>query len=194
MPIFRGSKGGSDKVDPDDAVTKIMDRSKQQNVPADDLPTKINQAAKQSMYEQKENAKTVLYQPKAAGEEEHETTFDPVVGWLVIIKGPGLGVSLTLGYGKNGIGRSNAERVSLDFGDNSDSLISRSKHTIITYDPKGKKYYIQSGDSINLTYLDETPVLAVTELLGGENIIIGKTTLRFVAFCGEEFNWQQKEG
>jgi len=185
VPIFRGSKGDSDKVDPDDVVTKIMDRNKQSSVALDDLPTEINQAANKSA--KKENAKTVLFRPQA--EEESSALFDPAVGWLVIVNGPGLGESLTLGYGKNGIGRSNAERISLDFGDNSDSLISRSKHAIITYDPKGKKYYIQSGDSINLTYLNEAPVLAVTELQGGEDIVIGETTLRFVPFCGKDFNW-----
>jgi len=186
MAIFRGSKGESEKVDPDDAVTKIMDRSKQQNIASDDLPTEINQSTNKG--ETGEDVpKTVLYRPQA---EKANALPDPVVAWLVVIKGPGLGNSLTLGYGKNSIGRASSERVSLDFGDNSDSLISRSKHAIITYDPKGKKYYIQSGDSINLTYLGDTPVLAITELVGDEDIIIGETTLRFIPFCGEDFNWQ----
>ncbi len=31
---------------------------------------------------------------------------DPVVGWVVVIKGPGRGTSVPLGYGMNSIGRS----------------------------------------------------------------------------------------
>ncbi|MEO0017489.1 MAG: hypothetical protein RLZZ522_772 [Verrucomicrobiota bacterium] len=41
----------------------------------------------------------------------------PVVGWLVVVEGPGRGKSVTLGYGMNAIGREPGNRVVLPFGD-----------------------------------------------------------------------------
>ena len=113
---------------------------------------------------------------------------DPVVGWVIVMDGPGKGKSLPLGYGMNSVGRSKTERINLDFGD---EQISRTQHAIITYDPRGRKYFVQHGGGKNLTYLNEDdPVLTPMELKGGEDIIIGSTKLRFLPFCGKEFDWQ----
>lgn len=112
---------------------------------------------------------------------------EPAVGWLVVVEGPGKGKSLTLSYGMNSIGRSEENRVPLSFGDEE---VSRTKHAILSYDPKGRKFYVQSGgDSINLTYLDEAPLLTPQPIQGGERIRLGQTVLQFVPFCGEHFDW-----
>lgn len=114
----------------------------------------------------------------------------PVVGWLVIIAGPGRGRALTLGYGTNGIGRGPESRVQLDFGD---MHVSRENHAVISYDPRGRRFYLQHGGGTNLTYLNEQPVLAPTELQGGEIISLGHTRLHFVPFCGPAFDWQDSD-
>lgn len=115
---------------------------------------------------------------------------DPVVGWVVVISGPGRGASLPLGYGMNSIGRSSNERICLDFGD---EQISRSQHAVITYDPRGRKYFVQHGGGKNLTYIEgDQPVLTPVELKGGETISLGATELRFVPFCGKDFDWQDQ--
>ncbi|MGR3915005.1 MAG: FHA domain-containing protein [Gammaproteobacteria bacterium] len=112
---------------------------------------------------------------------------DPPVGWLVVVAGPGQGNVLTLGNGVNSIGRNASERQSLDFGD---EMISRAGHALLTYDPRHKKFYIQHGGGANLIYVDDDqPVLTLRELQSGEHIQIGNTTLRFVALCGELFDW-----
>ena len=111
---------------------------------------------------------------------------EPVVGWLVVIEGPGRGQSLKLGYGMNSIGRGGEARVSLDFGDEE---ISRQGHAMLTYDTKGRKFYIQHGGGTNLTYLGDIPVLQAHELKGREIIGIGNTKLCFVPFCGTDFEW-----
>lgn len=118
-----------------------------------------------------------------------EDSFDtePVVGWLVIIDGPGKGNSVKLGFGMNSIGRGVESRVSIDYGDDQ---ISRENHALLTYDAKNKKFYIQHGGGANLTYLGNSPVLQPFELKGNEIISIGNTKLYFVAFCGENFNWE----
>jgi len=129
--------------------------------------------------------------PAAGGEASAPDDFPmdvPVVGWLVVVKGPGRGRSVPLGYGMNPIGRDTSNRVSLPFDD---EQISRKKHAIITYDPRGRKFYFQHGDSSNLSYVGEMPVLAPTLLEGGETIRLGDlTVLRFVPLCGGEFTWE----
>ena len=112
---------------------------------------------------------------------------DPVTGWLVVVKGPGLGSVVELGYGMNTIGRSEQDKVQLPFGDGN---ISRSKHASIIYDPKMRKYYLQQGDGRNLTYINNEPVLQPTEISNRCEIELGSTLLKFIAFCGEEFDWQ----
>lgn len=111
---------------------------------------------------------------------------DPVVGWVVIVNGPGRGCSLMLGQGMNQIGRDPGQQVALDFGDEE---IYREGHAQITYDPLGRKFYATHGGQRNLTYLGSQPLLQTTELKGGEEITLGVTTLRFVPFCGENFQW-----
>jgi hypothetical protein len=111
----------------------------------------------------------------------------PVVGWLGVVEGPGRGKSVTLGYGMNTIGRESGNRVSLAFGD---TQISRNKHATLTYDPRGRKFFIQHGDSTNLTYVGEQPVLSPVLLNSGDLIRLGDTTvLKFIPLCGDDFNW-----
>lgn len=115
----------------------------------------------------------------------------PTVGWLVILEGPGRGQSLTLGHGMNQIGRSATNRVVLDFGDDD---VSRKAHATITYDPRGRKFYVQPGpEATHLTYLgvepDLRPVLIPTELGHGARLTLGRTKLKFIALCGPGFTW-----
>ncbi len=115
---------------------------------------------------------------------------DPPVGWLVVINGPGQGNVVTLGNGVNSIGRDSTERLSLDFGD---EMITRSDHANITYDPRGKKFYIKHGGGTNLTYVNDEPVLSPQELPPHTHIMIGNTTLRFVPLSGKHFDWDTQE-
>jgi hypothetical protein len=130
---------------------------------------------------------TKIFRPAGDGSsDKSRLAKQPVVGWLVVVNGPGRGESHVLSYGVNSIGRSPDERISLDYGDEE---ISREKHALLTYDPKGKKFYLQHGGGTNLTYIGNDPVLQTIELKGGEVISLGKTELSFVPFCGLQFNW-----
>ena len=71
---------------------------------------------------------------------------NPVVGWLVVIKGKGQGCFVRLGYGINSIGRSNTNRVSLNFGDNE---ISPERHIVLIYDTRQREFFIQQGEGKN---------------------------------------------
>ncbi|HZP75593.1 MAG TPA: FHA domain-containing protein [Pseudolabrys sp.] len=122
----------------------------------------------------------------AGAEEDASGGDDPVVGWLVIVEGPGRGRSCELGAGANSIGRDASQKICLDFGDQE---IHREKHTVIVYDPRSRRFFLQPGEARNLTYLGDDVVLAPTPLKGGEIISIGRTQLRFVPLCGEDFSW-----
>ena len=111
---------------------------------------------------------------------------DPPVGWLVVVRGPGKGNVLTLGNGMNAIGRGTSARVRLDFGD---ANVSRANHARVAYDPRERRWMLSHGDGANLTYLNGEVVMAAVPIESGAQIQIGETTLRFQAFCSQEFDW-----
>lgn len=125
--------------------------------------------------------------------EENCSMEDPVVGWLVVISGPGKGMSLPIGYGMNAIGRADSQRISLDFGDEE---ISRESHAVLSYDQKGRLFYIQHGGGKNLTYLEDesgsiVPVLTPTPLASNQRVHLGgETVLHFISFCSKNFDWE----
>ncbi len=111
---------------------------------------------------------------------------DPVVGWLVVIAGPGRGRAVEIGAGANPLGRALGQKLRLDFGD---MQISRERHAVIIYDPRSGRFFLNNGEVRNLTYVGNEVVMAPVELTGGETIIVGATQLRFVRFCDDRFNW-----
>lgn len=175
------------------------------NTPSDDFydaPTKVSKDSEDSKPGQQavdDDEVTRVYRRSSAETSEQkrkealpsDAMQDPVVGWLVVIDGPGCGEVLSLGYGMNSIGRSDEDRVSLSFGDNE---ISRTRHAVLTYDPKKRLFYMQQGEGRNLAYIDDEPVLQPTPIESGCNIEIGRTLLKFVAFCGPHFDWQDQQG
>ena len=112
-----------------------------------------------------------------------------VAGWLVVISGPGKGGFAPIFYDLvNSVGRGGDQATRLDFGDDT---ISRSEHAFIYYDYKTRKYYINMGGKPNVLRLNDMPVLQQMELHNGDNLSLGQTVVRFVAFCGENFDWQE---
>jgi|APSaa5957512535_1039671.scaffolds.fasta_scaffold00352_33 hypothetical protein len=152
------------------------------------------QSPESAQKQAQDEEKTVLFEmgDNLRTSESTSVVTDPVVAWLAVIKGPGVGNVLACGYGSNSIGRGGGARVNVDFGD---AQISRGEHSILTYDPRGRKYYIQHGSGNHLTYLLDQPVLTPTELLDRAEITIGETTLMFIPLCGDNFDWQDlKDG
>jgi hypothetical protein len=123
--------------------------------------------------------------PAAEGQDQRKNE-DPIVGWLVVVKGPGWGNAVRLGYQMNSIGRDPDQRVCLNFGD---STISRKSHVKLSYDPRSRKFMITTGDGINLIYVRGENLLAPTEIKTGDRIQLGETELMLVALCGESFDW-----
>lgn len=119
--------------------------------------------------------------PAAAGDAH-----SPVVGWLVIVDGPGRGRSIELGYGMNIVGRSPGNRVVLDFGDDQ---ISGDDHFRIAYDGTHRQFHLVPGRGTNLVYVGESPLLAPMALTAGSELAVGSTRLRFVPLCSESWDW-----
>ena len=159
-----------------------------------------------------ESSTTVLRDPSSMGEDKHTAVYrpskssatsespsqrktsshamtDPPVGWFVIVGGPGQGNVVTIRHGRNSIGRSPEDRIPLNYGD---EMISRNGHAFVIYDPDGRKFYIQQGQGTNLIYINDVPVLEATLLAPLTHIRIGRTVLRFVPLCGEEFDWSDE--
>ncbi len=180
MPIFRGSGGEIPRRSDEEPTTRRINRDDNSS-PSEETIVAGNEPNTTIIGGWKKEP--ISPQPKS------EDITDPVVGWIVIAKGYGRGRSLSLGYGMNGIGRGKTERICLDFGD---ETISKSTHAVVTYDPRGRKFYLQHGGGKNLTYLNDEPVLVPTQLLGNEEILLGETILRFVPLCGETFDWQDE--
>ena len=112
---------------------------------------------------------------------------EPVVGWLVCVDGPHKGEDFRLRMGKNFVGRSQSMDVVLA----NDASVSREKHTIIVYEPKGNMFIIQAGESKELSYLNDGVVLAPQALNPYDKISLGASTLVFVPFCTNDITWDK---
>jgi hypothetical protein len=122
------------------------------------------------------------------GAEVEENEDNKVSGWLVVVKGPGVGEVLTLGYGVHSVGRNPENRILLDFGD---GAVSGYDHFRVIYDPDTAAFYVQMSVGSNLIKLDGHRVLDRVPLQAGSLIGVGQTVLRFVPFCTPEFDWSK---
>lgn len=126
--------------------------------------------------------------PKALSELEDMLLIEeisPVCGWLVCIDGSRRGLSYSLYYGKNFIGRADDMTVQL-LGD---SGVARRNHAIIAYDPKNRQFMLVPGESEGLVYLNGKSIFHATLLTDMSIIQLGSTQLLFRPLCGNNFEW-----
>jgi hypothetical protein len=118
---------------------------------------------------------------------------DPVVGWLVVVDGPGKGSMVCIGEQDNRIGRGgggDVSRVCLNFGDGG---ISRGNAFVLRYDPKKRRFKILPGEGANIVYLNDEDLDSPKNLNSRDIIEVSETKLCFIPFCGEEFDWADTE-
>ena len=123
-------------------------------------------------------------------DDRPDSMSNPPAGWLVVVRGPGKGSTLMIGYGMNSIGRNLDQRIPLNFGD---ERISRENHAQVTYDEKSRKFFVQHGGGPTLTYVGENALLMPRELVRGETVTLGGTSLKFIPLCTEDFDWGDLE-
>lgn len=113
---------------------------------------------------------------------------DPVVGWIVCVKGSYYGQSFALHSGKNKMGRSQEFDIRLL----NDESVSRSCVAAIVFDTKMGAFSIIPGDSDSLCYVNGEALYERKTLVGYEQIELGdseRNMFVFVPLCGEQFSW-----
>jgi hypothetical protein len=114
---------------------------------------------------------------------------EPVVGWLVCLKGPDRGRDYRLRPEKNFIGRA----PNMDIAIEGDNMISRERHAIVIFDPKKKSFWALPGDASGLVYLNGEMVNAPTAMKADDVLELGQTKLVLIPFCGERYGWTDSE-
>ena len=130
---------------------------------------------------QQDIGKTVAVMKKNLG-------FDPVVGFLVCVKGAHKGEDFRLIAGRNFVGRSKDMDVALI----NDETISRENHAIISYDSKKNSFMVSPGTGRGITYHNNAQIESAAALSAYDQIEIGECTLLFIPVCSERFNWEEE--
>jgi hypothetical protein len=117
--------------------------------------------------------------------QKHEA-FDPVVGWLVCVKGINKGRDYRLKAGRNKLGRAQNMDVCIE----GDDTISRENHCEIAFDGRTKTFYVSPGDGRNLIYLNNEVVLESKRLQAYNRLELGDSQFVFIPLCSERFDWE----
>lgn len=152
--------------------------------------TRVLRAEKPAKVVQSEPAapRTVLVRGKNKIARE---TFerDPVVGFLVIVGGPGLGAFRPIFEGNNTLGRSPQNRIPLDFGDDA---ISSDAQAYVRYDSNDRSFlFVPNLAKTNVVSVNEKRPTGAVPLLPMDVITLGRTQVAFLPFCGGEFDWSE---
>lgn len=116
----------------------------------------------------------------------NETTgISPVCGWLVVAEGSHKGMSYVIHSDKNAIGRGPHFDIDLSF----DKAISKEGDAVITYDSRGKKFFVTLAAGKNNVYHNENLLLTPEEVNDYDVIEVGATKLVFRSFCNKEYTY-----
>lgn len=122
----------------------------------------------------------------AAPSETSEPTEQPTAGWLCITSENARDRHYPVSPGRNKIGRGGGNQIMLDIGD---TMISQDNHAVLVADPKTMTFHLVPGDSTNLAYVNEEPVLQPVELKDRDVLQLGVTTLVFIQYYGNYVDW-----
>lgn len=112
---------------------------------------------------------------------------DPVVGWLVVVGGPGIGNYRPIFEGNNAVGRASHNRVPIDFGD---EAISSEEQAYVRYDSSDRSFlFVPNLAKTNVVSVNNEKPTGAVALNQMDVIMMGRTQLVFVPFCGAEFDW-----
>lgn len=112
---------------------------------------------------------------------------DPVVGWLVVVGGPGIGQFRPIFEGNNTVGRGAGNRIAVDFGDDA---ISQDEQAYIRYDSSDRSFlFVPNLAKTNVVSVNDKRPTGAVELQHMDVITMGRTQLVFIPFCGPEFDW-----
>jgi hypothetical protein len=117
---------------------------------------------------------------------QKQTGIDPVVGWLVCVKGTNKGREYRLHSDLNKLGRAPNMDVCIE----GDETISRENHCQIAYSSRSKTFSVVPGAGRNLIYLNDKDVLQATKLTAYDRLDLGESSFLFLPFCTDQFDWE----
>jgi len=117
---------------------------------------------------------------------------EPPTGWLVCTKGAHRGEAFACFKGRNKIGRNPDNRI-IPIREES---ITRKSHAIITYEPVGRKFYLENGEGDKLVYHNGELLFSHThkELQAYDQVRLENAVFVFIPLCGERFSWDEDNG
>jgi hypothetical protein len=114
---------------------------------------------------------------------------DPVVGFLIVVGGPGLGSFRPIFEGNNTVGRSTENRIPLDFGDDA---ISNEAQAYLRYDSSDQSFlFVPNLAKTNVVSVNDKRPTGPVPLQSMDVITLGRTQVAFLPFCGSEFDWSE---
>ena len=114
---------------------------------------------------------------------------DPVVGFLIVVGGPGLGSYRPIFEGNNTVGRSKDNRIPLDFGDDA---ISNEAQAYLRYDSSDRSFlFVPNLAKTNVVSVNDKRPAGPVPLQAMDVITFGRTQVAFLPFCGSEFDWSE---
>lgn len=146
------------------------------------VPAGKEEKAQQQKLKTDMDGKTVSLEHKDEG-------IDPVVGWLVCLKGPERGKDYKIHSEKNRIGRGE----DMDISIKADLTISRVDQAFIVYNPRRRVFRLHAGTGQRLVYLNDDEVITPEVIKDRDLITIGESEFVFVSLCGENFDWDVKD-
>jgi len=112
---------------------------------------------------------------------------EPVVGWIVCIKGTNKGRDYRLHSDLNKVGRAPSMDVCIE----GDETISRENHCQIAFSPRSRTFNVIPGSGRNLIYLNDQDVLSAMRLNAYDRLDLGESSFVFIPFCTDEFDWEK---
>lgn len=177
----REARGGTPNVPP-------VDRHVEFEAPPTTTVARQKAVVEEVEEETEEMAPTKLVRGKQKV-ERGDFQQDPVVAWLVIVGGPGIGAYRPVFEGNNTIGRGAGNRVPIDFGD---EAISGEEQAYIRYDSADRSFlFVPNLAKTNVVSVNEQRPAAPVPLQNMDVIVMGRTQLVFVPFCGPDFDWAE---
>jgi hypothetical protein len=114
---------------------------------------------------------------------------DPVVGFLIVVGGPGLGSYRPIFEGNNTVGRSAGNRIPLDFGDDA---ISNEAQAYLRYDSTDRSFlFVPNLAKTNVVSVNDKRPAGPVPLQPMDVITLGRTQVAFLPFCGSDFDWSE---
>ena len=114
---------------------------------------------------------------------------DPVVGFLIVVGGPGLGSFRPIFEGNNTLGRSPDNRIPLNFGDDA---ISNEAQAYLRYDSTDRSFlFVPNLAKTNVVSVNDKRPAGPVPLQAMDVITLGRTQVAFLPFCGSDFDWSE---